>query len=617
MATNRYDTPAQDTYRNTYVGLPFQEIMATVGARQAQNDRQQEALLKTFEDTQNLKYIPGTKDEQYVKDYLAKAGDMVNKYMAADMSDPIVRGQLRRDFNSITNPTRLQDTQLSYANWMSNQKQKASLKEQGQYNDILDLAKDPANANFSSENGNVYQYQTNAFKNHRPVAEQFFNNLGNSIFRDDKGDIAYTKEGYILAGKNQAMTDRVINTRWSDFDNTPEGHDAVTLALKQNGLDDTNPEYRQQVAKKLLQEVAPEFWDETIVGSRAPKATGRGSAAANGIYENTTIDQTMRSSKNFNPFGLRETDFDEKGNINMSDKPYLPDIGVDYYRDKQNVASLTKEQKSQISQEARTKLKEIRDNIPAFKNMSDKETYNAYRQLTKDGQAIEDLPEVILPDVVNMGLAKHLVSNLSNRNASLQDEYGTTENRNVNDVNEGSAMRDAGYTPQTLKEELAKFANGDSKAKATISGIAQNGPEAGMVIVELQDLSKKGEGRKGSIGKTRKLYISNDKEPRDIFTPTKEVYDNIRNLRTGITPIGLDADGKQVAVRVVPDVTKDDKGKWVYDYKLEEGYQTKDGFQKTGNTSMEELRKFQLNQLMDSNFINSQINYTKNTAPSF
>jgi hypothetical protein len=89
MAVNRYDSPAQDRYFNTYVPLPFEQMMPVAAARLSQLQRGQDMLNKTYEDTANLEYIADSKDEAYVKDYLGKTGNLVDKYISQDLSDPI------------------------------------------------------------------------------------------------------------------------------------------------------------------------------------------------------------------------------------------------------------------------------------------------------------------------------------------------------------------------------------------------------------------------------------------------------------------------------------------------------------------------------------------------
>ena len=106
MPITQYSSPAQDKYFNTYVPLPYEQLMATVGARQAQVAKGQDALTSTYEDTKNLKYIPGTANEQYVKEYISNVSGLVDKYISADMSDPIVQQQVSSRFNKMTDRTK-------------------------------------------------------------------------------------------------------------------------------------------------------------------------------------------------------------------------------------------------------------------------------------------------------------------------------------------------------------------------------------------------------------------------------------------------------------------------------------------------------------------------------
>ena len=103
------------------------------------------------------------------------------------------------------------------------------------------------------------------------------------------------------------------------------------------------------------------------------------------------------------------------------------------------------------------------------------------------------------------------------------------------------------------------------------------------------------------------------------MSPINEVYNNIRTFEGGVTNVGYDIDGRIIAARVTPNAYKDPNlNKWVYDYKLEEGYIDDAGdFVPVALTNMNNLRNAQLNQLINSGFMNSVINYTKNTAPGF
>jgi hypothetical protein len=263
MAVNRYDSPAQDKYFNTYVPLPYEQIMPVVAARQAQLEREQEMLNKTFEDTKNIKYIPGTKDEGYVRDYLGNVSGLVDKYYGADLSDPVVKQQMRSAFSKMTNKQNIQNIQSSYDAWSTNQKYKAQLKAEGLYDPSID--EDPATLGQwdTVGSGRVYDYIAPAYKNPRPVGEQYFNNLKPSDL-GPKGD-------YFFQGITSDDIDRVVDAKWGEFSNTSEGNLYVKKIAKERGLDYTNPEVRKSIATEYLKGVGEEFMFEDR-GNMTPEA---------------------------------------------------------------------------------------------------------------------------------------------------------------------------------------------------------------------------------------------------------------------------------------------------------------------------------------------------------
>ena len=71
MPIGPYDRPAEsqayDTFVDTYVPIPFDEMMQVGLMKQKQYEQTYDALSKTYEDVYNLKYIPNSKDEQYIR----------------------------------------------------------------------------------------------------------------------------------------------------------------------------------------------------------------------------------------------------------------------------------------------------------------------------------------------------------------------------------------------------------------------------------------------------------------------------------------------------------------------------------------------------------------------
>ena len=616
MAVNRYDSPAQDRYFNTYVPLPFEQMMPVVAQRQQQLQREQDMLSKTYEDTQNLAYIPGSPDEAYVRNYLGKTGDLVNKYYGQDLSDPIVKQQLRSEFNKMTDKQTLQNIQTSHASWATNQKLKAQLKAEGLYDPALD--EDPASAWDTKTLGKTYDYITSPYKNPRPVAEPYFNNIKAS-------DLGASGD-YFYSGVTRDKINQVAEAKWGDFANTSEGSLYVKKIAKEQGLDPNNTADRKRIATEYLKGVGEEFIYRNREGATLDaqvRAAQEKKGKSDTEFQNTTQEQSLRVTDNFDPFDIGKMKFDKEGKYVL---PYVSGehmTGIPGFTPGAFSGDIkTGEDKKKLSDEAKVKLDLIRTKLPQLKGLSDRDTYKAYRDLTKDGKAFPDLPLVDLPDVPKPALADYLSDSFLNRSLMVMDDYGSSDLRPSTDESQYSPLRDLGYSTASLKSELKKFAKGDAKATVSVAGLAQSGPQAGMIQLEITDKSKKG----GSRGKTRKLYVSSNDQMSAIMSPTNDVYNVIRNMQGGVVGIGEDRDKRSIGIKVVPNVSQNpETKKWDYDYQLEAGYIENGEFIPSVNpetnekeyVSMAQLRQMQMNRLVNSELINSAMNYTKNTAPSF
>lgn len=607
---SKYDSPAQDKYINTYVPLPYEQIMATVASRQAQVDREQDMLNKTYEDTQNLKYIPGTKDEQYVRDYLGKTGSIVNKYFGADLSDPIVKQQMRTEFNNITDRTALQDIQTSYGNWAQNNKIKAQLKATGKYSEYLD--QDPSiDPEFSSANGQVYNYTTPQFESYLPEAKAFWGNVKSSVLKDEKGNYRHTPEGYNISGYDPGEMKSYATLNWGTFDKTPTGNATITHILRSQGLDENNQDNRKAIATELLYNERP--IGTSIEGSRTPEWQVNGGGNDNMEFENSLRRLPLRPLQKLDPFGVGDdVKFDESGNVDtrnyepygVSDRPAPgTHVGSDiqYTRDKEKEAI----RKSEI--EAR--LEFVRQKFPQFQGLPNKETYEAYQQLTNSAKAIEDVPAIDIPDNVRKGLASWISSHLSETSMQIRDGHGETDLTNSQDTKAGSVLKDVGWTPEKLSEELNKFASGKDDAKIKFSSLAGNGPKSGMIMFEMLDESKK--GGKGTKGVWRKGLIDTNQTYSSIMSPSNDIYNAIRTFESATVLVGYDENENGVYVHVTPKAYKNpNTKKWEYDHSLQRGFIQNNEFVPTDDIEMEDILRAQHRLLKNTYETFTNINYT-------
>ena len=515
----------------------------------------------------------------------------------------------------MTDKQTLQNIQTSHASWATNQKLKAQLKAEGLYDPALD--EDPASAWDTKTLGKTYDYITSPYKNPRPAAETYFNNIKPSDLGPN-GD-------YFFSGVTANKINEVAEAKWGEFANTSEGSLYVKKIAKERGLDYTNQDVKRQIATEYLKGVGKEFIYTDRGGPTldAQVRAAQEKKTEKSEFTNTTQEQSLRVTDNFDPLGIGKMKFDKEGKYVL---PYVSGehmTGIPGFTPGAFSGDIkTGEDKKKLSDEAKVKLDLIRTKLPQLKGLSDRDTYKAYRDLTKDGKAFPDLPLIDLPDVPKPALADYLSDSFLNRSLMVMDDYGSSDIRPSTDESQNSPLRDLGYSVASLKAELKKFAKGDPKASVSVAGLAQNGPQAGMIQLEITDRSKKGGGR----GKPRKLYVSSNDQMSAIMSPTNDVYNVIRNMQGGVVGIGEDAQKRTIGIKVVPNVSQDPKTKkWDYDYQLEGGYIENGEFIPSVNpetnekeyVSMDQLRQMQMNRLVNSELINSAMNYTKNTAPSF
>ena len=185
---NKFDTPAQAQFMNTYVPIPFEEMQRAVMMRQARFDDNMARMDQANATAQNLNYISNSADEEYIKGTVQPGYEEIsNEFATQDLSDPTVYNALRSRINTTFDKGRIKDIQSSYAAWQQNEQMTAKLKAQGKYHEALDS--NPA-LGYDSRTG-VYGYQTESMLDSRKAAEQYFNQLkGNTSFNPQKGIVS-------------------------------------------------------------------------------------------------------------------------------------------------------------------------------------------------------------------------------------------------------------------------------------------------------------------------------------------------------------------------------------------------------------------------------------------
>ena len=128
MGITEHSPIAESNLQQTYVPIPFDQMMEAGKVMAQQYETGMDALQKVYDDTYNIKYIPGSRDEQYVKQQVIPAAkEVFTKYISQDMGNPIVRRQALMDLNSKIDKNKIQKIQESWGGWSENQKWRQKL----------------------------------------------------------------------------------------------------------------------------------------------------------------------------------------------------------------------------------------------------------------------------------------------------------------------------------------------------------------------------------------------------------------------------------------------------------------------------------------------------------
>lgn len=117
MAVNRFNKASEQHVMNTYVPLPFQEILAAGQARQQRYD-QSVSTMETYNDAlTKMNAIPF--DKGYLQEKQAQFQGTIENLANQDLSDPTVNLQMRKEIRGLASDPTLRNIQQSYAGYQS------------------------------------------------------------------------------------------------------------------------------------------------------------------------------------------------------------------------------------------------------------------------------------------------------------------------------------------------------------------------------------------------------------------------------------------------------------------------------------------------------------------
>lgn len=224
MAVSRFDQPVQAQFANTYVPIPFSDITQAGLAKQQQYNQNLSAFDQAQAQAEQLKYIPGSIDEQYISGtVLPTFEELSEEYATKDFSDPSVIKSLNKRIRSLDRKriNRIQQSAQSYGEFQKRLNQMAAAGKTAPYLNQFDPK------TFSSE-FDIFNKVPEAREDFGAEAEKYFNQL-----RDTHLDFDPTT-GQIASGVTPDIVVSVARNNLNEFMSSNAGRQAVQ-AMKYQG----------------------------------------------------------------------------------------------------------------------------------------------------------------------------------------------------------------------------------------------------------------------------------------------------------------------------------------------------------------------------------------------
>jgi len=275
MAVNRYDIPAQSEFINTYVPIPFEQMVGAGQVQQQRYDTASAAIDQKMADVANLQAIPNSVDEDYVMGLRRNMQDIVDRYAEKDLGNPVVMRQINAEIRGIADPDRIKRIQDSYQGWTARTKGAAQLSARGEYNELLEGIRDPSlMGRYDSSTMGTYQYLPGAYEDPTQAMRTYFTDIQERILPVDEmspESQALSKEGYTIMGVTEQDVDRVVEENWRDFARTVTGQNEWELYKRQNPDWQEQGVTKEEVVKGMLRDIGERFYRQQPAGSRYPQ----------------------------------------------------------------------------------------------------------------------------------------------------------------------------------------------------------------------------------------------------------------------------------------------------------------------------------------------------------
>lgn len=427
MAITPFDQPAQSTFISTYSPVPFNELMQAGAMKAKQYESGLENLMQTYEDTNNLKYIPNSKDEEYIKSVVVPhTKQIVDKYSNQDLSDPIIRRQMRMELNNGIDKQRIKDIQNSFEGY----KQYVGEKMKLQQKNMLSPLEGTPHQNWDTSTQGTFQHLPSEWSDPiKGLQDRYFQGLETQVLRDKRGNPISDPRGYYTSAITANRIGQETETNLDNALATPDGQRAVALYRHQYNI--PNNVSDRDILRQAMLSAGHKFIQDKTEGSPYQEwmFKEKGNDNYGQFYKNERtpmLDVNKRdiSSDKFKPRDAGDFVLNKDYSwwnpfesavipINKGEKAY--DITL---LDKPEVQNIIKLMPKEYRDRAELlKSKEFRDKSPEQYTRIQKDIFNklenTYRQIEQEVQqgpylqayypkAIDGIPESKLNNVENV-----------------------------------------------------------------------------------------------------------------------------------------------------------------------------------------------------------------------
>ncbi|MBE3085429.1 MAG: hypothetical protein IMZ64_04355, partial [Bacteroidetes bacterium] len=250
---SRYDkaTPAKDTYFNTFVPLPLEQLTALGMSRKQDLEKNQMLLDRAYENAVNIKYAKESPfEETHYRNIVSGVTELAQKYASVDLTNPLEINNMRRELRTVADPALIKNME---ATWAANEQKKAlvaDLKANGRWNEYLD--DDPITSHNSATGS--YNWLPEAYMGRKALFGPYFDNLP----VDYKG--IDNKTNMMVHGVRGEDINRIANERAAELASTPGGQQEIKIYKASHKPSD----YEGKTNEQILNIVARDYGEKEI-----------------------------------------------------------------------------------------------------------------------------------------------------------------------------------------------------------------------------------------------------------------------------------------------------------------------------------------------------------------